>query len=115
MAASRGSYSRRNANPANIASYRAKRKYTYKPKPIGVCLHCSTESTIYPRGLCFRCYKRPYIRERYATQEVAYREPKRARLPRRPTTAKPGTPEKIAVMMERAAAKRQLFHPGDAR
>ncbi len=35
-------------------------------------------------------------------------------LPDQPTLAIPGTPEKISVMEERAAACRQLKHPGDA-
>ncbi len=30
-----------------------------------------------------------------------------------PTTAFPGTPEKVAVMCERAAQRKQLFHPND--
>lgn len=36
-------------------------------------------------------------------------------LPDQPTTAAPGTPEKMTVFEERAGQKRQLFHPFDAR
>jgi hypothetical protein len=35
-------------------------------------------------------------------------------LPDEPTTALPGTPEKLAVFELRAAANRQLHHPADA-
>lgn len=31
----------------------------------------------------------------------------------KPTTASPGTPEKIEVLRKRAAAKQHLWHPGD--
>jgi hypothetical protein len=31
-----------------------------------------------------------------------------------PTNARPGTPEKLAVMAERARRELPLFHPGDA-
>lgn len=34
-------------------------------------------------------------------------------LPTCPTTAQPGTPQKIAVMLERAKSHQQLFHPLD--
>lgn len=36
------------------------------------------------------------------------------RLPARPTDALPGTPEKLAVMHERAKRGETLFHPDDA-
>ncbi len=36
------------------------------------------------------------------------------RLPEQPTTALPGTPDKVAVMAERAARGESLFHPQDA-
>jgi len=35
-------------------------------------------------------------------------------LPATPTTALPGTPDKIAVMAQRAARGETLFHPQDA-
>lgn len=38
----------------------------------------------------------------------------RSLLPDRPTQALPGTPEKIAVMAERAHKRQHLFHPADA-
>jgi len=38
-----------------------------------------------------------------------------APLPAAPTTAAPGTPEKLAVLEQRAKLKQALFHPADAR
>jgi len=38
-----------------------------------------------------------------------------APLPEAPTTAVPGTPEKLAVLEERARLKQAIFHPADAR
>ena len=38
-----------------------------------------------------------------------------APLPPSPTTAAPGTPEKLAVLEQRARLKQALFHPADAR
>jgi hypothetical protein len=34
-------------------------------------------------------------------------------MPQEPTTAQPGTEQKIQVMVERAARREQLFHPQD--
>jgi hypothetical protein len=39
----------------------------------------------------------------------------KAPLPALPTTAAPGSPEKLAVMEERARKKQSLWHPLDAR
>jgi hypothetical protein len=36
-------------------------------------------------------------------------------LPAQPTSALPGTPEKIALLAERVARREQLFHPLDAK
>jgi hypothetical protein len=38
----------------------------------------------------------------------------KGRLPDRPTTAWPGSPEKVAVLEERARLGLALFHPDDA-
>ncbi len=35
-------------------------------------------------------------------------------LPAAPTTALPGTPEKVAVLIQRARLKQALWHPRDA-
>lgn len=113
MTRRRGSYSLPGADPSAIGRYTQKR-YEKKLREVGTCKHCERTQTIYPRGLCFKCYMTSYIRVKYAKPDNGeYKEPKRAPLPKHPTCAMPGSPEKIAVMMERAAAKRQLFHPDD--
>lgn len=73
-----------------------------------------------PRGLCFRCYYTPGVRElypstsKYAQRGVGNGFLRDPPLPE-PTQAKPGTEQKIAVLVDRAAARQQLFHPDDAK
>lgn len=85
-----------------------------------LCLHCGKEFANRPRGLGFRCYYLPSIRDLYPWLDVkanrvgsgAYvKRPKRPQ----PTLALPGTPEKEAVLTERAELGQQLFNPLDAR
>lgn len=87
-----------------------------------VCVHCAGASgrpVNRPRGLCRTCYYTPGVRERY--QPVSDRG--RLGLGRgyghsrplpEPTEAMPGTPEKLAVLEDRALAEQQLWHPLDA-
>lgn len=84
------------------------------------CRHCGTPRPTRPRGLCWGCYYAPGVRElypsasRYARRgvgNVAGPLP----LPPAPTAAAPGTPEKVAVMGQRARDGFALFHPADAR
>lgn len=79
------------------------------------CAHCRTKPVNRPAGLCWSCYHTPAVRERYRKRwprgfGIDNREPP---LPPTPTTARPGTPEKIAVMRARASAGVAIFHPGD--
>lgn len=84
------------------------------------CVHCKQNVIHKPRGLCTRCYanlairlatppKNPYGNRGLGLDTLGS-EP--TRLPE-PTTAIPGTPEKIAVFRERAASGKVLFHPED--
>lgn len=83
------------------------------------CRHCRKKLATRPRRLCFRCYFRRRVRERYPSKGGRgnrglgnfYRN---APLPAFPTQALPGTPEKIAVLEERARLKQCLWHPDDA-
>lgn len=73
-----------------------------------------------PRGLCWSCYYAPGVKGLYpSTSKYARRGVGNftgsAPLPAVPTTAVPGTPEKVLVMEERANEKRAVFHPADAR
>ncbi len=85
------------------------------------CRHCCRGKVNRPRGLCWPCYYTPGIRESYPpTSKFAYRNEHDDRnggyaLPPEPTDALPGTPEKVAVIEERARLGLRLWHPGDAR
>lgn len=82
-----------------------------------MCRHCQSKHITRPRGLCWSCYYRPGVRDRYASGAwpayVGYglKEP---REPSEPTCARPGTPEKVRVMELRAARGEGIFHPLDA-
>ena len=84
---------------------------------IGQCPHCLRRRRIQCRGLCFRCYKNLAIRVRYDTLASTWRQAANNRIPPlafQPTDAAPGTPEKVAVMIQRVASGQQPFHPEDA-
>lgn len=83
-----------------------------------LCVHCCARVVSRPRGLCWPCFHSPGVRSLYAiatnsrpghglgvANEV---------LPASPTDARPGTPEKVAVMQARAMAGQILSHPDDA-
>src|SRR6516164_2802827 len=86
-------------------------------KPL--CRHCQKVKSNRPRGLCWSCYYTPGVRELFpSTSKFARRGVVdfngRARMPE-PTSALPGTPEKVAVLEQRARLGQQLWHPLDAR
>jgi hypothetical protein len=69
--------------------------------------------------LCWTCYYTPGVKEQYpSTSKYARRGAGifhgTAPLPSVPTTAAPGTPEKLAVLEQRARLNQALFHPADA-
>jgi hypothetical protein len=84
------------------------------------CRHCSKPKVTRPRGLCWRCYYTPGMRDLYpSTSKFARRGVGNfnlnAPLAPVPTTAPPGTPQKLAVLEHRARMKLAIFHPADAR
>src|SRR5262245_62069592 len=84
-----------------------------------LCRHCNKVKSNRPRGLCWSCYYRPGVRALYPPTSSSARRGisafnGRAALPV-PTTALPGTPEKVAVLEIRARLRQQLWHPDDAR
>lgn len=84
------------------------------------CRHCGRSRVNRPRGLCWSCYYTPGLRERYpSTSKFAKRGVGNgnglAPLPSIPTRARPGSPEKVAVLEERARRRQALWHPLDAR
>jgi hypothetical protein len=84
-----------------------------------LCRHCQKTRSNRPRGLCWTCYYTPGVRDLYpSTSKFARRGVSdfngRVKLPAQPTTALPGSPEKVAVLEERARLGLALWHPGDA-
>ena len=84
------------------------------------CRHCKTVKATRPRGLCFRCYYTPGVRDRYPSVSKFGRRGtgnyfRNAPSPFVPTTASPGSLEKLAVLEMRARLHQALWHPLDAR
>lgn len=84
-----------------------------------LCLHCGKSPASRPRGLCWTCYYTPGFRERFPpVSKFGVRgvgnEYRQAPMPPFPTRALPGTPEKIAVLAQRALLRQALWHPDDA-
>lgn len=80
------------------------------------CRHCRVTRMIRSRGLCGRCHRTPAIKARYpiavrTLPDMFNVKPR----PCRPTTAGPGTEEKIRVMAERFRRGEAIFHPSDPR
>jgi hypothetical protein len=91
----------------------------FKPESLMQCQHCRKAPASRPRQLCWVCYYAPGVRGLYpSTSKFARRGLgnffARSPLPAFPTSAAPGSPEKIAVMQERARLKQSLWHPEDA-
>ena len=87
---------------------------------LSICRHCSQSKVNRPRGLCWSCYYTPGVKDMYpSTSKYARRGlgnfSGNAPLPDSPTTAAPGSPEKLAVLEKRARLKTAIFHPADAR
>jgi hypothetical protein len=84
-----------------------------------VCRHCGHSRVNRPRGLCWSCYYKPGVRERYPSTSKFARHGigngnEMAPLPTEPTRARPGSPEKVAVLEDRARRRQALWHPLDA-
>jgi hypothetical protein len=85
-----------------------------------LCRHCRSAKVNRPRGLCWTCYYTPGVKELYpSTSKYARRGVGNFNgvppLPAEPTTAPPGSPEKAAVLAERARLQQSLWHPLDAK
>jgi hypothetical protein len=84
-----------------------------------LCRHCHRAPSNRPRGLCWSCYYTPGVRALYpSTSKFARRGVGdfngKAGRPALPTPALPGSPGKVAVLMERARLRQDLWHPLDA-
>ncbi len=84
-----------------------------------LCRHCGCVPANRPRGLCWSCYYTPGVREQYpSTSKFAHKGIDdfhgQASPPPAPTGARPGSPEKVAVLEQRARLHQELWHPDDA-
>jgi hypothetical protein len=85
-----------------------------------LCRHCGQAPMSRPRRLCWVCYYTPEVRHMYPPADcmVLRRglglEPGRRPPPPFPTTAPPGSPEKIAILQQRNSQGFELWHPDDA-
>lgn len=84
-----------------------------------LCRHCKKNRPNRPRGLCWSCYYTPGVRDQYpSTSKFAHRGVEDfngdARLPPVPTRARPGSLEKVEILVARARLKQSLWHPKDA-
>lgn len=86
---------------------------------MAICRHCHKGPVNRPRGLCWSCYYRPGVRDCYpSTSKYARRGVGNFNgptpLPSGPTSAAPGSEDKVAVLAERARMRQSLWHPLDA-
>lgn len=84
-----------------------------------LCRHCQRTRSNRPRGLCWSCYYTPGVRKRYpSTSKFARRGiddfSGPGNLPPAFTLALPGSPEKVAILEERARLHQELWHVADA-
>ena len=84
-----------------------------------LCRNCERAKPNRPRGLCWACYYAPGIRDRFPSTSKFGRRGvgnfnRLGALPPGPTAALPGTPEKVAVLEQRARLGVCLWHPLDA-
>ena len=83
------------------------------------CRHCTRRKATRARGLCYTCSIDPAIRAQHPhsgskTARRGIGHDAKGRQPATPTDAPPGSEEKLAVMIDRAARGESCFHPDDA-
>lgn len=82
------------------------------------CRFCHRKPVNRPRGLCWSCYYRPEVRAQFPSSSkfgrrgVLDRYGGTAQAPV-PTSALPGSAEKVAVLEQRAQLGVSLWHPLD--
>lgn len=85
---------------------------------VKLCRECGEYKVCRPRGLCWVCYYSPGVRETFVIESKFARKGVGVRnitgKTPNPTDARPGSPEKIAVLAARAEAGESLFHPDDS-
>lgn len=86
-----------------------------------LCRHCQRRKANRPRGLCWSCYYSPAADQygpisKYGNRGAGNRNKEKVEhvgTPSEPTSAVPGTDEKIEVFARRAEQKVDLTHPFD--
>lgn len=82
-----------------------------------ICKECNRDRRAYARGLCQQCHMRPEIRAKYESDLSRQRRGLNPldRLTREPTptTAPPGSEEKILVLIRRMENGEKLFSEDD--
>lgn len=84
--------------------------------PATLCNHCKARPIDSPRGLCQPCFKNTGIRNRYKVGSVMSSRSEfesKTPFPPEPTTAQPGSEEKIQVYEWRVQNGYRLWHPDD--
>jgi len=79
-----------------------------------ICQHCLQHRATRAGQLCSICHLCPSVRNRYASTAPALKRFRNKRLAPASTRARPGSPEKIAVLAARWEQGFDLFHPHDA-
>lgn len=86
---------------------------------MATCRHCHQKPESRPRGLCWKCYYIQGVRELYpstskfARRGTGLRRPSFYRIPAESTQARPGSKEKILVMIDSLERGEHLYHPDD--
>ena len=84
-----------------------------------LCRSCNKVRSNRPRGRCYSCYYKPEVRALFPSTSKFARKGSGIDvlippLSSEPTSAMPGTEDKIRVLMERARNGQCLWHPLDA-
>jgi len=84
-----------------------------------LCRHCNHVNSNRPRGLCWSCYYTPGVRDMYpSTSKFARRGVSdfngAGTVAGMATAALPGSPQKVAILEDRARQRQELWHPADA-
>jgi hypothetical protein len=85
------------------------------PTPPGPCRHCGRARVNRPRGLCWTCYYAPGVASLYPSISLyAGRGVRIGSAPATPTTAAPGSEEKLEELCRRILAGQSPWCEADA-
>jgi hypothetical protein len=81
-----------------------------------MCRHCRKRRAIRPRGLCWPCFYNIGVRSLYPiSANCVVKTPKCSKKADKPTTAIPGTEDKIKALEDRVSRGQPLWNDDDAR